>query len=32
LSEADLVAYAVRSHALVAKGLTKKLRTELGIL
>jgi predicted DNA-binding protein (MmcQ/YjbR family) len=31
LSEPDLVAYAGRSHALVAAGLTKKLRTELGI-
>ena len=31
LSEADLLAYAGRSHALVAKGLTKKLRVELGI-
>lgn len=31
LSDADLTAYAARSHALVAKGLTKKLRAELGI-
>ena len=31
LSEDDLVAYAARSHALVASGLTKKLRQELGI-
>ena len=31
LSEADLLAYSTRSHALVAKGLTRKLRTELGI-
>lgn len=31
LSAADLVAYAGRSHALVAAGLTKTLRTELGI-
>lgn len=28
----DLLAYIGRSHALVAKGLTKKLRAELGIL
>lgn len=28
----DLLAYIGRSHALVAKGLTKKLRVELGIL
>lgn len=28
----DLLAYAGRSHALVAKGLTRKLRAELGIL
>ena len=27
----DLLAYIGRSHALVAKGLTKKLRAELGI-
>jgi predicted DNA-binding protein (MmcQ/YjbR family) len=32
LSDADLNAYATRSHAQVAKGLTKKLRAELGIL
>jgi predicted DNA-binding protein (MmcQ/YjbR family) len=31
LSQDDLLAYAGRSHALVAKGLTKKLRVELGI-
>ncbi|MHA6300327.1 MmcQ/YjbR family DNA-binding protein [Devosia sp. CAU 1758] len=31
LSEADLLAYAGRSHALIAKGLTRKLRAELGI-
>ncbi|MBJ3786192.1 MmcQ/YjbR family DNA-binding protein [Devosia sediminis] len=31
LTEADLFAYASRSHALIATGLTKKLRTELGI-
>jgi predicted DNA-binding protein (MmcQ/YjbR family) len=31
LTEADLVAYATRSHALIAKGLTRKLRVELGI-
>lgn len=31
LSEDDLVAYATRSHALIAKGLTRKLRAELGI-
>ena len=31
LSEDDLRAYITRSHALVASGLTKKLRTELGI-
>lgn len=32
LSADDLLAYIGRSHALVAKGLTKKLRVELGIL
>ena len=32
LSEADLAAYIARSHALVAAGLTKKLRVELGII
>jgi predicted DNA-binding protein (MmcQ/YjbR family) len=31
LSAEDLLAYIGRSHALVAKGLTKKLRAELGI-
>ena len=31
LSEDDLVAYATRSHPLIAKGLTRKLRAELGI-
>lgn len=31
LSETDVLAYAGRSHALVAKGLTKKLRQDLGI-
>jgi len=31
LGEDDLLAYANRSHALVAAGLTKKLRAELGI-
>lgn len=31
LSEDDLFAYAIRSHALIAKGLTRKLRAELGI-
>ncbi|MBN9332797.1 MmcQ/YjbR family DNA-binding protein [Devosia sp.] len=31
LSADDLLAYIGRSHALVAKGLTKKLRAELGI-
>jgi predicted DNA-binding protein (MmcQ/YjbR family) len=31
LSDDDLLAYAGRSHALVAKGLTRKLRAELGI-
>ena len=31
LSDDDLLAYIGRSHALVAAGLTKKLRTELGI-
>ena len=32
LSDDDVLAYATRSHALVARGLTKKLRTELGIV
>lgn len=32
LSDADVLAYAARSHALVARGLTKKLRAELGII
>lgn len=32
LSASDLLAYIGRSHALVAKGLTKKIRAELGIL
>jgi predicted DNA-binding protein (MmcQ/YjbR family) len=32
LSADDLLAYIGRSHSLVAKGLTKKLRAELGIL
>lgn len=32
LSASDLLAYIERSHALVAKGLTKKVRVELGIL
>lgn len=31
LGDADLMAYARRSYALVAAGLTKKLRAELGI-
>jgi predicted DNA-binding protein (MmcQ/YjbR family) len=31
LSEDDLIAYIGRSHALVAAGLTRKLRAELGI-
>lgn len=31
LSTDDLSAYIARSHALVASGLTKKLRAELGI-
>ena len=31
LPAADLQAYVARSHALVARGLTKKLRQELGI-
>ena len=31
LPESDLQAYLRRSHALVARGLTKKLRQELGI-
>ena len=31
LSEDDLAAYIARSHALIASGLTKKLRAELGI-
>ena len=31
LGDDDMLAYATRSHALIAKGLTKKLRTELGI-
>jgi len=31
LGEDDLRAYATRSHALVAEGLTRKLRAELGI-
>ncbi|SMQ86340.1 Predicted DNA-binding protein, MmcQ/YjbR family [Devosia lucknowensis] len=31
LPDDDLLAYAARSHAIVAAGLTKKLRTELGI-
>ena len=31
LSHDDLVAYIGRSHALVAAGLTRKLRAELGI-
>ena len=32
LSDDDVLAYATRSHALVARGLTKKLRIELGII
>lgn len=32
LPEADLRAYIERSHALVAAGLTKKVRAELGIV
>lgn len=32
LGEDDLRAYAARSHALVAVGLTKKLRAELGVI
>ena len=31
LTEDDLIAYIGRSHALVAAGLTRKLRAELGI-
>ena len=31
LSQDDLMAYIARSHALIAAGLTKKLRAELGI-
>ncbi len=31
LTEAELAAYIRRSYAMVAKGLTRKLRTELGI-
>lgn len=31
LGDDDLTAYIARSHALVAAGLTKKLRAELGI-
>lgn len=31
LPQRDLEAYVARSHALVARGLTKKLRQELGI-
>ena len=31
LTEEDLMAYIGRSYALVAKGLTRKLRSELGI-
>lgn len=31
LPAADLEAYVARSHALVARGLTRKLRQELGI-
>lgn len=31
LSDADLFAYIQRSHATVAAGLTRKLRTELGL-
>ncbi|UYN98419.1 MAG: MmcQ/YjbR family DNA-binding protein [Devosia sp.] len=31
LPEGDVLAYATRSHELVAAGLTKKLRAELGI-
>lgn len=31
LSEEDLAFYVTRSHALVAAGLTRKLRAELGI-
>jgi predicted DNA-binding protein (MmcQ/YjbR family) len=31
LSEGDVLAYTRQSYALVAKGLTKKLRLELGI-
>lgn len=32
LSDDDVRAYAGRSHALVARGLTKKLQAELGII
>ena len=32
LDDNDLSAYIARSHALVAAGLTKKLRAELGII
>ena len=32
LNADDVLAYATRSHALIATGLTKKLRTELGII
>jgi predicted DNA-binding protein (MmcQ/YjbR family) len=31
LTEAEMVAYVRRSYGLVAKGLTRKLRSELGI-
>lgn len=31
LPEGDVLAYVTRSHGLVAAGLTKKLRAELGI-
>ncbi|WP_316356713.1 MmcQ/YjbR family DNA-binding protein [Devosia sp.] len=31
LSHDDLIAYVGRSHGLIAAGLTRKLRTELGI-
>ncbi|MEQ8601381.1 MAG: MmcQ/YjbR family DNA-binding protein [Devosia sp.] len=32
LSDGDVLAYSTRSHALIAKGLTKKLRAELGVI
>lgn len=32
LSDAELKAYIERSHALIAKGLTRKARAELGIM